>query len=420
MKILSGAYRADPGGEILISGRLATIASPGNSLALGIAIIYQELSLAPNMTAAENIFLGRERQPGGRFSRKNMERAATSILESLGVRFPASTVVSQLSMGERQLVEIARALSAKAKVLIMDEPTASLSARETERLFDVIGRLRSQGLAIIYISHRMDEVYALADRVSVLRDGVHVGAYRSLSTVGRSADPHDGRARRNKLLQKNTSTAASARSCRWRSGRRLLHTGISFDLREGEVLGLAGLVGAGRTELARLIYGADPRSEGSMALEGRPFSPGEPMEAIEAGLAYLTEDRKGLGLFLDMSVAENVNLGVLRTTRGSAFSIRAPFAHAPKGNAIARHSLPRRECERRYAVRRKPAEGAAVAPAGNTAEGADPGRANARRRCRRQVGNLPHHRRSRAARRRDPGHSAPNCRRSSASPTASW
>ena len=312
MKILSGAYRADPGGEILISGRLATIASPGDSLALGIAIIYQELSLAPNMTAAENIFLGRERQPGGRFSRKNMERAATSILESLGVRFPASTVVSQLSMGERQLVEIARALSAKAKVLIMDEPTASLSAHETERLFDVIRSLRSQGLAIIYISHRMDEVYALADRVSVLRDGVHVGVLdrSQLSAevlirmmVGRDVTSfytknHVNRSERTLLSVCDLGDGSFIREC-------------SFDLREGEVLGLAGLVGAGRTELARLIYGADPRSEGSMALEGRPFSPGEPMEAIEAGLAYLTEDRKGLGLFLDMSVAENVNLGVL-------------------------------------------------------------------------------------------------------------
>ena len=264
------------------------------------------------MSVAENIFLGREKQPGGRFSRRKLERAATPILQRLGFDFPASTLVADLSMGERQLVEIARALSANAKVLIMDEPTASLSGRETERLFQVIRALRSEGLAIIYISHRMDEVYALADRVSVLRDGVHVGVLeRSELSAETLIRMMVGRELASFYTKSHANTGGrTVLSVRDVSDGRLIKR-CSLDLREGEVLGLAGLIGAGRTELARLIYGAETRSEGSMMLLGRAFEPNEPREAIAAGLAYLTEDRKGLGLFLDMSVSENINLGVM-------------------------------------------------------------------------------------------------------------
>ena len=272
----------------------------------------------------------------------------------------------------------------------MDEPTASLSAQETERLFDVIRSLRSQGLAIIYISHRMDEVYALADRVSVLRDGVHVGVLdrSELSAevlirmmVGRDVTSfytknHVNRSERTLLSVCDLGDGSFIREC-------------SFDLREGEVLGLAGLVGAGRTELARLIYGADPRSEGSMALEGRPFSPGEPMEAIEAGsrLPHRGSQRA-------WALSRHERRRERQPRRAFAQLAARPSRSGrhsrtrQKGNAIAGHSLPRRECERRYALWRKPAEGPDIPPPRNESQGVDPRRAHPRSGRRRQVGNL--------------------------------
>jgi ribose transport system ATP-binding protein len=312
IKILSGAYRPDPGGEILLSGGPTIINSPTDARRLGVAVIYQELSLAPNLSVAENIFLGRENAPSGRFSRKALEKAATSILERLGVVFPPSMKVSLLSMGERQLVEIARALAAEARVLVMDEPTTSLSGRETERLFAVIRDLRKQGIAIIYISHRMEEVYALADRVSVLRDGAHIG---SLTRAELSAD------RLIRMMVGRDLSSFYTKSHSYSDTQKILEVksvsdglfvkNCSFDLHAGEVLGLAGLVGAGRTELARLIFGADRRATGEVILGGAVIPAQDPQRSIEAGLVYLTEDRKGLGLILDMSVAQNVCLMVL-------------------------------------------------------------------------------------------------------------
>ena len=312
IKIFSGAYQADAGGQILMDGSPVAIASPRDALALGISVIYQELSLAPNLSVAENVFLGRETAPTGRFSRPAMERATTPILDRLGVTFPSSAKVSSLSMGERQLVEIARALSADARVLIMDEPTTSLSAHETERLFEVVRALRSHGLAIIYITHRMEEVYALADSVSVLRDGTYVGTLTraELSAerlvrlmVGRDLSSFYSKGEQNVggeivLSVRDIGDGKFIREC-------------SFDLRAGEVLGFAGLVGAGRTELMRLIYGADHRAGGSIVLCGRDLAAVEPQQSIDAGLVYLTEDRRNLGLFLDMSVAENISLAVM-------------------------------------------------------------------------------------------------------------
>src|SRR6516162_7953019 len=180
MKILSGAYRPDPGGEIRIEGKPARIEGPLGGRAAGISIIYQELSLAPNLTVAENIYLGREMSRSGLLARGSMRTGVGPILERLGADFLPSTLVAHLSMGQRQLVEIARALHARSKILIMDEPTTALSAGESERLFALIRQLRAEGLAIIYISHRMDEVYALGDRVTVLRDGTLVGSLEIL------------------------------------------------------------------------------------------------------------------------------------------------------------------------------------------------------------------------------------------------
>jgi ribose transport system ATP-binding protein len=257
-----------------------------------------------------------------------MEKACGAVLERLGVTFKATTKVSELSMAERQLVEIARALIANSRILVMDEPTTSLSSRETEAMFALVRQLRSEGLAIIYISHRMAEIYELADRVSVLRDGSYVGTLNGNEIsaerlvqmmVGRDLSSfykkeHDAHQSRGPVMfaVRNMSDGRRVHPC-------------SFDLHEGEVLGIAGLVGAGRTELARLIYGADPRTSGEVFLQGKHLSIHRPEDAINSGVVYLTEDRKHLGLFLDLTVRENVNVSVLgRDSRmGGVLNLKA-------------------------------------------------------------------------------------------------
>jgi ribose transport system ATP-binding protein len=314
MKILSGAYRPDAGGEIRIEGKPVHIHGPQGGRAAGIAIIYQELSLAPNLTVAENIYLGREVSQTGLLARGEMREGVGPILERLGADFAPSTLVAHLSMGQRQLVEIARALHARSKILIMDEPTTALSAGESERLFALVRQLRAEGLAIIYISHRMDEVYALGDRVTVLRDGRLVGSLDKgeiradtivRMMVGRDVSSfykkdHDPEAGRGHPVLTAVDMADDQRV-----------KGCSLTVHAGEVVGLAGLVGAGRTELAHLIIGASPKTSGQLELEGRPIEIRTPGEALDAGIAYLTEDRKALGLFLDMSCLDNINLGVI-------------------------------------------------------------------------------------------------------------
>ena len=341
MKILSGAYQADPGGEIRIEGRPVAIHGPMDAKQAGIAIIYQELALAPNLSVAENVFLGREMARGALLDRRAMEAACRPVLERLGVAFGPGTPVSALSAAEQQIVEIARALMANSRILVMDEPTTSLSSRETDRLFALVRQLRADGLAIIYISHRMAEVYELSDRVSVLRDGGYVGTLtrdeisaESLvrMMVGRDLSSfytkqHAEPAARTPVLSvRGVGDGRFVRDC-------------SFDLHAGEVLGFAGLVGAGRTELARLIYGADPRATGEMLLDGKPFAPREPLDAVQAGLVYLTEDRKRLGLFLDLSVRDNVNMDVIERDAKPAVLGVLDYAAARQRAAEAISSL---------------------------------------------------------------------------------
>jgi ribose transport system ATP-binding protein len=352
MKILSGAYVPDEGSEILIDGRKTAIRGPMAAKRLGIAIIYQELALAPNLTVAENIYLGREPSRGAFIDRRAMATGVEKVLQRLGASFSAQDKVADLSIAERQLVEIARAVHARSRVLIMDEPTTALSERETDRLFELVRQLKQEGLAVVYISHRMKEVYELSDRVSVLRDGQYIGTLtredispeavvrmmvgRDLSSFYRKDhDAHQSRGR-PVLSVRNISDGRRVQPC-------------DFDIHEGEVLGIAGLVGAGRTELARLIYGADPKVSGAVSIDGSPANIRSPQDALEAGIAYLTEDRKILGLMLDMSVSENVNLGVmardawpggylnLKKARGrtaeamEAMAIRASSPNAPVG-----------------------------------------------------------------------------------------
>ncbi|MGO4571832.1 sugar ABC transporter ATP-binding protein [Microvirga sp. 2TAF3] len=315
MKILSGAYQPDPGAEILIDGKRVDIKDPIAARKHGIAIIYQELALAPNLTVAENIYLGSEIHHRGLIDRKAMYEQCRPVLQRLGAPFSSETPVGTLSIAEQQLVEIARALHEKSKILVLDEPTTALSSRETERLFTLVRQLRADGIAIIYISHRMGEVYELSDRVSVLRDSSYVGTLdrdeitaealvkmmvgRDLSTFYKKQhDPHASRGPVILEVRGLTDGGKRVKPC-------------SFQLHQGEVLGIAGLVGSGRTELARLIFGADPKAGGEILLDGRPVTINEPLQALDLGIAYLTEDRKALGLFLDMSCGDNINMGVI-------------------------------------------------------------------------------------------------------------
>ena len=314
MKILSGAYMPDAGAQILIDGQRVNIDGPIAAKDLGVSVIYQELSLAPNLSVAENIYMGRPMRKRGLVDRAGMAAACEGTLHRLGADFGPHTTVSTLSIAQRQLVEIARAVQFDCRILVMDEPTTPLSTHETDRLFVLIRRLRDEGLAILYISHRMDEIDELADEVTVLRDGSYVGTLERAELtrdklvkmmVGRDLS---GFYRKEGL---GHQTGEKALTVRHMGDGRRVHD-CSFDLHAGEVLGLAGLVGAGRTELARLIFGADERTTGEMSMAGSstPVAIAQPMDAMRAGILYLTEDRKGQGLFLDLSVRDNINVMV--------------------------------------------------------------------------------------------------------------
>lgn len=313
MRILSGALRADPGGEIRLAGRSVVIDGPRRALALGIAIVHQELTLAQNLSVTETLFLGRELSRAGLLARRAMRSRCQSLLERLSARFKADAIVADLSVAERQLVEVARAMLAESRILIMDEPTTALSTRETDRLFALLGDLCAAGLAIIYISHRMAEVDLLADRVSVLRDGCRVGVLEG--------DAIDAASIVQLMVGRDIASFYKRSHIRAPKGRPLLVArgiadgrrvhGCSFSVHAGEVLGLAGMVGSGRTELARLVYGADARHSGEVLLGDQSLAESDPIQSIRAGLAYLTEDRAGLGLYLEMSVSDNINIGVI-------------------------------------------------------------------------------------------------------------
>lgn len=312
MKILAGAYIADQG-EIHINGQPVRITDPGTARQAGINLIYQELNVAPNLTVAENIFMGSELKRGQFLDREGMEREAKQVLESLGASFTSSDVVSKLSIAEQQQVEIARALKDKSRILVMDEPTAALSDRETERLFEVIHKLRNDGIAIIYISHRMEEVYALANRVSVLRDGEYIGTLnRDEISPSRLVQMMVGRSMQDFYEhQRQTTPGPVVLEVRNLGDGRKVQP-ASFQLHAGEIVGLAGLVGAGRTELSRLIFGADPKASGEVFLNGKKLEINTPSDAIVAGIGYVPEDRKDQGLFLEMSARKNIALNVLR------------------------------------------------------------------------------------------------------------
>lgn len=311
MKILAGVEAPDSG-VVEVDGNLLELGSVQHAIDAGVALIHQELNLADNLDVAANVMLGREPRRFGVIDRKALEAAAMPALEAVGLEVLPATPLSELSIGHQQLVEIAKALSVDARVLIMDEPTSSLTSSEAERLFEVVGSLKRRGVSVVYISHRLGEVCALADRVVVLRDGRNAGALEG-DEIGHGAMVKLMVGRDVSQFYARTSHEAGALALELRGLRTEAYPAHAIDLEvhSGEIVGIAGLVGAGRTELLETLFGVRPAMGGDILVSGRPCSIRSPREALASGLALVPEDRKQQGLVLDMSVVENMSLGTL-------------------------------------------------------------------------------------------------------------
>jgi ribose transport system ATP-binding protein len=318
MKILAGVYKKDAG-EIIFKGQPVEFHNPRHAQAAGIVTIYQELNQVPQMSVLENIFLGNEIQSGIRLDWKEMYRQAKVLLEKLHMDIDPREKLGNLGVGQQQMIEVAKALHISADLIIMDEPTSSLSIREINYLFEIIRELKAHGIAIIYISHHLEEAFQLSDRITVLRDGEYVAT--------RPANQLDvdglirlmvGRDLSEKFPKEHFQRGDELLRVEGLSRGKLLRN-INFSAYSGEVLGIAGLVGSGRTELVRAVFGADPVDSGRFFVRGKEISIKSPEDAIRNGIALLTEDRKQQGLFLKMSVRDNITMAVLnRLTRGMA------------------------------------------------------------------------------------------------------
>ena len=312
IKIITGAETPDRG-ELVVNGHVVPSMDPGRSRALGIAAIYQQPSLFPDLTVAENIAIALE--TGGAWRRLDWaarQRRSAELLGRIGASIDPARLVETLSMPEQQIVEIAKAIGANAKIVIMDEPTASLTEREVERLFTVIGLLKAHGCGIIYISHRLEEVFSIADRITVLRDGETVETCERAG-VDRAAliRMMVGRELSAVFPKRAVPLGEVALDLRNVSHRATGVTDVSCSVRQGEILGLAGLVGSGRTQLAEILFGLTPADEGEIRVHGQVVRLTSPRDAIDAGIAYVPEDRRQHGVVLEMSVASNASLASL-------------------------------------------------------------------------------------------------------------
>jgi len=309
IKMLSGAYQPDEG-EILVDGEKVEISSAMDAQALGISTIYQEFNLVPQLTVAENILLGRQPRRFGVVNGSKMRKDARELLERIKVRVNADARVEDLGVAQRQMVEIAKALSLDARILIMDEPTASLSGQEVGRLFEIIHGLQEDEVGVIFISHHLEEVTEIGDRVTVLRDGEYV------DRVPASTDHSDfvrlmvGRDIEDQFPRRKPEIGDVLLEVKNLSQEGVLED-ISFELRAGEVVGIAGIVGAGRTELAEAIFGSEPADSGEVWVRGETLRPGHPREAKDRGIGFITEDRQGEGIVQPLSVSENLGLAAL-------------------------------------------------------------------------------------------------------------
>ena len=312
MKILSGVYHPD-GGRILVDGQEVTLPTPRAAQALGLGIIHQELALMRDLTVAQNIFIGREpRLSFGRLDEAKLNADAAAIFAGMNIAIDPRTVVGGLTIARQQMVEIAKALSYRSRVLIMDEPTAALNDAEIAELFTIIRRLKAEGVGIVYISHKMDEIKRISDRVTVMRDGAYVGTVQAEDTpISKIISMMVGRELQDEaVVIPDLSAAETALEVRGiRRGKELKD--IGFSLKKGEILGFAGLMGAGRTELARAIFGAEPIDAGEILVRDKPVRIASPADAVKAGIGYLSEDRKHFGLALGMDVRANIAMASL-------------------------------------------------------------------------------------------------------------
>jgi len=318
MKILSGVHKRDAG-EILLEGKPIEIASPLASRQMGISIIYQELSVLNNMNIAENIFVGREKKKNGFVDKKLQHTEASHLLERVGLRIDTHTKTGKLSTAQKQMVEVAKALSFNSKLIIMDEPTSSLTDKETAMLMDIIRKLRDEGVAIVFISHRMNEIFEISDEIAVMRDGemvqhmitAEVNEQQVIAAmVGR--DVHDLFAKEEApigdvaLEVKNLSTKNFLKD-------------ISFKVRSGEIVGFAGLVGAGRSEVMRALFAVDPKESGEIYIHGKKTEINSTVDALKAGLGFVPEDRKEQGLILKQTIRVNASLAALKSVANGWF-----------------------------------------------------------------------------------------------------
>ncbi|MFI6988595.1 sugar ABC transporter ATP-binding protein [Nonomuraea wenchangensis] len=314
VKILSGVHRPDSG-RILLDGQPVEFAGPADAQRAGVAVIYQEPTLFPDLSVMENIFMGRQPRARLGLDRRAMRAATAELFARLGVQLDPDRPARGLSIADQQLVEIAKALSRQARVLVMDEPTAALSGQEVARLFGVAGTLREQGVALLFISHRLEEIFELCQRVTTLRDGALVAT----DPIG-DLTP-DALVRRmvgrelEALFPKQDTTAGEVALSVRRLTREGVFTDVSFEVRRGEIVALAGLVGAGRSEVARAVFGIDRWDAGAVEVDGRRLRPARPTAAMAAGLALVPEDRRQQGLVMDLSIERNIGLAGLAALR---------------------------------------------------------------------------------------------------------
>jgi ribose transport system ATP-binding protein len=333
MKVLTGIYQADAG-TLTYQGQTRWFSGPRDSQDQGISIIHQELNLIPELSIAENIFLGREPLgPLGKIRWSALYADAQRLLDKLGVKHAPRTRLGDLSIGEQQMVEIAKAISFESKVIIMDEPTDALTDTETQRLFSVVRELRDEGRGIVYISHRLREIFEICDDVTVLRDGRFIGE-RPVSELDEDGiiEMMVGRKLEEQYPRIPVKPGRISLALRGVSGQGIHN--ISFELQEGEILGISGLMGSGRSELMKMIYGALPHSAGTFTLYGNPIAPQSPAEGLQCGIAYISEDRKGDGLVLELSVRENMSLCALPIFVGGGGYIRRADERQAVGDFI--------------------------------------------------------------------------------------
>ncbi|HEW92207.1 MAG TPA: sugar ABC transporter ATP-binding protein [Thermotogaceae bacterium] len=324
IKIIGGIHIPSKG-EIYVGGKKVVFNSPNDAFSKGISIVHQELNLCPNLTVAENVFLGMENLGEGRnnflktVDMKKLEEAAQNLLNRIGAQFSPNTLVRELSTAQQQMVEICKALARNPKMILMDEPTSSLSIEEVERLMKIIKELKKQGISIVFVSHRIEEVVGICDRVIILRDGKRVGTLEKDEIeenkiikymVGRDVElfPKHVERKKGELI-------LEVKNLKWQK----MVKDVSFKLHRGEILGFAGLVGAGRSETMQLIFGINKLENGEMFYKGHPYNPESPYDAIKNGIALIPEDRKLQGLILQMSVKDNIVIPSLRRIAKSGF-----------------------------------------------------------------------------------------------------